>query len=334
MADYFALKTAVEKGTLPPVVYVYGDEPYLVSDAVRAVKKAVLTVAPDFNFTELDAKEAPEKIVPAAEMLPMMAPRRLVYVRRADEIKADAADRLIGYVENPSPSTVLLLTAETLDARTKLAKTLQKVGGVFQCNQLKRHELETFAMKKLKAEKTDVAPEVFDVLFDAFGQDLAQWLLALERMQLFVAGKEAGKGGERIEANVAEELVFRTRTESIFALTDALIANQVGKTLALSEELLAQKEAPLAMVGLCARQIRQLLILREAMDRGEAPRDHLRTAGIPPFAADKYLASAKKTTLDQLKRAQQKLADADFRLKSSPLSDGATWFHALWDVMG
>jgi DNA polymerase-3 subunit delta len=195
---------------------------------------------------------------------------------------------------------------------------------------LKRHELESFVMRKMKAEKTDLAPEVFDVLFDAFGQDLSQWLLAIERMQLFMANTPDA----RIEAPVAEELVFRTRTESIFALTDALIAGQVGRTLALSEELLAQKEAPLAMVGLCARQIRQLLILREAIDRGDAPRDHLRTAGIPPFAADKYLASAKKSSLEQLKRALQKLADADFRLKSSPLSDSATWFHALWDVLG
>ena len=328
MADYFALKNAVEKGTLPPVVYVYGEEPYLVSDAVQAIKKAVLTRAPDFNFTELDGKEAPDKIVPAADMLPMMADRRLVYVRKADEIKGDGPiDRLLAYVERPAPTTVLLLAAQGFDARTKLSKALQKAGAVFQCAQMKRHDLESFVSRRLKEEGTSVAPEVYEVLFDAYGQDLSQWLLAIERMSLY-----AGPGA-RIEAEVAEALVFRTRTESIFALTDALLAGKTARVLALSEELLAQKEAPLAMVGLCARQIRQLLILREALDRGEPVRDHVRTAGFPPFAADKYIASAKQTTLETLKRAQKKLADADFRLKSSPLGDGATWFHALWEVM-
>jgi DNA polymerase-3 subunit delta len=294
---------------------------------MRSVKKAVLTRAADFNFTELDAKEAADKIVPAADMLPMMAERRLVLVRKADEIKADAADRLLGYVENPAKTTVLLLVGATLDARTRLAKALQKAGAVFNCSQLKRSELQHFVTRKMADEGTSVAPEVYDILFDAFGQDLAQWLLALERMQLYLGGKG------RIEANVAEELVFRTRAESIFALTDALLAGQTGKVLALAEELYAQKEAPLAMVGLCARQIRQLLILREAMDRGEQARDHLRTAGVPPFAADKYLASAKKASLEQLRHAHRKLAEADYRLKSSPLGDAVTWFSALWDVM-
>jgi DNA polymerase-3 subunit delta len=326
--DYFGLVDACEKGTLGPLVFLHGDEPYLVSDAVKRIKAAVLTRAPDFNYSELDAKEQGiEKALAAAEMLPMMAERRLVVLRRAEEIKSDAAERMLQYVEKPCPSTVLLMVGSTLDSRTRFAKGLNAAKAVVECAQLKRPQLQTFVAKWAKEKQISVTADVYDVLFDAYGQDLSQWLLALERMGLY-----AGPGNTA-DVEVAEQLVFRTRVESIFGLTDAMLAGHTGRVLALCEELLEQKEAPLAMVGLCARQIRQLIVLREAIERNESPRDHLRTAGIPPFFADKYVDSAKKTTLAALKRAHSALAEADFRLKSSRLDSGLEWFSSLWQVM-
>lgn len=330
--DFFKLREAIASDAVPPLVYLYGNEPYLVSAALKELKAHVLTVAPDFNFTELDAKEQPiDKLIAAAELLPMMAPRRLVVVRRADEIKAEAAERLLAYVQKPAPSTVLVMVAATLDARTKLAKALQAAKAAVDCGQLKKPQLFQFVGAKLKAEGLRVAPEVYDILFEAYGQDLAQWLLAIDRMALFVANPDGSAGD--ITAEAAHELVFRTRAESIFALTDAVIAKDTADALAIIEELMRQKEAPLAMVGLCARQLRQLIVLREAIERGESPRDHLRTAGIPPFAADKYLDSARKSKLVELKQAHRRLAEADYLLKSSPLDANVTWFAALWNVM-
>lgn len=324
--DYFALLKALQ--ALPEVIYIYGDDTYLVNDAVARIKTAVLTQAKDFNFAELDAKEQPiERVIVAAETLPMMAQRRLVLVRRAEEIKSDAADKLLRYLESPSPTTVLLLVGNALDSRTKLGKLLTTKKLAFQCAQLKKPQLFQFVSKFAKEQSLDVSAEVYDVLFDAYGTDLAQWLLALDRMSLFIGGPG------RIDAQVAEALVFRTRVENVFGLTDAVLSGRPDLALPLAEELVQQKEAPLALLGLVARQVRQLLILREAIDRGESPKDHLRTAGIPPFAADKYLERARKVTQEALKRAHSRLADADALLKSSKLDPGITWFSALWNVM-
>jgi len=326
--DYFQLIDACDKGTLSALLFVHGDEPYLVSAAVKRIKATVLTHAPDFNYTELDAKEhGIEKAISAAEMLPMMSERRLVLVRRAEEIKSDAAERMLQYMQSPCPSTVFLMVGSTLDARTKLAKALTGAKAVYDCNQLKRPQLQTFVAKWAREKNVPLTQDVYEVLFDAYGQDLSQWLLALDRMSLY-----AGPGAT-VDVEIAEQLVFRTRVESIFGLTDAMLAGHTGRVLALCEELLAQKEAPLAMVGLAARQIRQLIVLREALDRNESPREHLRTAGIAPFLADKYIDSAKKTTLVALKHAHAALAEADYRLKSSKLDSGLNWFASLWDVM-
>lgn len=327
--DYFALVNAVERGEVPPVVCLVGEEHWLLSDALKRLKSALLGRAKDFNFTDLDAKEkGVDAAVAAARMVPMMADRRVVLLSRFDEVKGDGVQPLVEYVGHPVSSTVLVLVGKTVDARTSLGKALTGGGYVVNCQPLKRPELDRFVSTLAKQRQLALRPGAFDELFEAYGADLAAWSFALDRMNLYLGGA----GGEVDEAMVAE-LATRTRSESIFALTDAVLSGQASKALPLVETLLDAKEAPLAMVGLVARQVRQMLVLREAQDEGRSPKDELRGLGIPPFAADKILGRCKHVTVPQLRAALERLALADQRLKSVPLDDRLVWFGALWDVM-
>lgn len=239
---------------------------------------------------------------------------------------------LVTYVAAPSPQTVLALLGRALDQRTKLGQTLVSKDYVCNCEPMRRPQLQKFATNEAKAMNLTVDANVYEMLFDAYGTDLAQWILALERFALYLGVTAKGPAGI-VDETVAEALVTRTRAESVFALTDAVLAGRANEALPLAEQLVQQKEAPLAMVALISRQVRQLMLLREAMDQGVAQSQALRTAGIPPFVADKYINRARDLTLPALRRAQARLVEADIRLKSSPLGESATWFSALWDIM-
>ena len=52
----------------------------------------------------------------AARTLPMMAKRRFILVRDADEMKADAMAQLIPYVQAPAPESCLVFVAEKVDS--------------------------------------------------------------------------------------------------------------------------------------------------------------------------------------------------------------------------
>ena len=110
--------------------FIYGKERFLVDRALEMVKGKVLQPATrDFNYDSFQGKEADaQKIAEAARTLPMMAKRRLVLVRDADEMKAAELAALIPYLEKPCAETCLVFLGEKVDARLKFFTAFKKRG--------------------------------------------------------------------------------------------------------------------------------------------------------------------------------------------------------------
>lgn len=330
--DYEGLLRCIEANNVPPVVCLVGEETYLQSDALRRLKAALLGPAKDFNFTDVDGKEkGVDSAIAAARQLPMMAKQRVVILSRVEELKGDVLQPLIDYVGSPVPSTVLILPARKIDGTTKLGKALSSGGYRVECAPLKRPDLDRFLVKLGKERHLQLRNGAVDELFDAYGSDLSALRFALDRIAVYTAS--TADNVVAVDEALAAELSTRTRAESVFALTDAVLSGKPAQALPLVQKLLEAKEAPLAMVGLVARQVRQLLVLREAMDEGRSPKDEARAIGIHSFAADKFLARIKHTTQPELRQALERLTVADTRLKSSGVDDTLVWFGALWDVV-
>ena len=107
------LARAIKQNQIPALLFLYGEESYLLQRDLRQLLDAVLPVADrDFNFDNLSAKEVrAETILDRARTFPVFAPRRLVLVKDAQLLSAESLDLLTSYLHDPSPETVLVPTA-------------------------------------------------------------------------------------------------------------------------------------------------------------------------------------------------------------------------------
>ena len=119
------------EGDIAPI-YCLSGERFLVDTAAAASAPAVLAeagAAAAFNNDVFDLKESGiGAAIATARTLPMMAKRRLVVGKAIDEVKAADLEPLLAYVEDPNPSTCLLLIADKVDVRLKAFSTLRKRG--------------------------------------------------------------------------------------------------------------------------------------------------------------------------------------------------------------
>src|SRR5262249_52451484 len=106
---------AVGRGEIDPV-YCLSGERYLVDSALRAIRAAVLGAAgpaASFNQDSYELKETGlGPAIAPARPLPMRAKPRLVVGKGIDEVKAELLEPLVGYLEDPNPSTCLVLVGE------------------------------------------------------------------------------------------------------------------------------------------------------------------------------------------------------------------------------
>lgn len=308
-----ALVANAKSGRFGPVHVLVGDETILRDRAVAALRRAsVGDGIAGLNEDSFHGSQATAaQIVAAARTLAMMSPVRFVLVRGVDAMKADELDQIAQYVEDPSSSTCLVMTADKLDGRSKLSRIAKKTDVLVEVTRLKGAAVAGFAQGEARSRGHVLGPDATQALLDCVGDDLAAIEDAIERLSLFVGP------GAPIDSVAVDACVAKLRTESIWALVDALGMRDPRKATHALVSLLADQEPPLRIVAMITRQFRMIAKAQEALRSGASKADAAQLAGAPPFKADELARAADRSPPGELRRIVTTLANLDRALKSS-----------------
>ncbi len=307
-----ALIEAARTGTFPPVAVLAGSERLLVERAVDALRKAAKAEPGGFNSDVFQGQGLQaQALVSTARMLPMMAQTRFILVRHADAIPQGELDTICAYVKKPVPETCLVFVSEKLDGRSKLAKAAQEVGAFHEALPPQLRDLPPLLQGEARARGHALSVEAAQALSDALGADLSALDDALERLSLYVGE------GKPIELDAVEASVVHARTDSVWALVDAVGARNKRAAMASAGSLLGSQEPPLRILALVARQMRTIARMRTALKSGLKEQEAAQKAGAPPFKARELAALARKFDDAHMRRAFATLAEADLLLKGS-----------------
>jgi len=320
-------------GGKAPIYLIHGEETFLTRRAMNWLRARVLTGAvEDFNLDRFDAREGvdAERIVQAARTLPMMAARRLIWVRNAEAVFKQSSDTLkplIAYAESPDPSSCLALQAMApVKKNSKLYKRIAKHGVVLEHKSPPERELAGWVRSSAESRGRAIRPDAAALLVEAIGRDLTALDAAVERLALYVPEKTP------IELAHVEETVPHTRVRTVWELINAVADRDVARTLERAHQLLDQGEEPLRLLALIIYQFRQLLIGRAARDQGMPPQEATTAAGVPPFKARTFIRQLDNYRRAELLAALERLTEADRALKSSKMPSGLIFEAVLLDL--
>ena len=301
------------QGRFQPVHVLAGSEKFLVERAIGLLRKAALDEATAgfnsdvFHGQGLEAK----RLVAAAKTIPMMARSRFILVRDAEDIAAAELEALVAYLADPSPSTCVVFSVEKLDGRSKFAKAARERGYWADAEAPKGGAIRQFVTAEARSRGHELGGPAAEALIDATGNDLAAIDDALERLSLYVGA------GQPIDVASVEACVARVRVDTFWSLVDAVSARDASTATAALRSLLADREPPLRILAMVARQLRMVARMREALATGLRGPEAAKHAGAPPFKARELTEAARRFANADLRAAFRALADADVALKGS-----------------
>lgn len=299
----------IAAGRFDPIYVLASDHPILIERVITALRDAVVPpAARGFNYDVLEGKVTGTRIVTLAQTLPMMAARRLVYVRELGTMPADEAEPLLAYLTKPNPSTVVLAVTSKLDKRVKLYSTLHKKGFLHVLDAPKR--LDGWLRGEAQRLGVKLEPAAVSRLLDVVGGDLSRLVLAVEQLGLFV-----GAAQRPVTSDDVDELIADTRERSVFELTDAIGAGDRARALAAVASLCDQRESAVGVVVMLARHVRQMAMVHALRAANASRSEYPSKLGVPPFIVDKIAAQARLYSPAALARATRELAAADRALK-------------------
>ena len=306
------LERALRQG-LKPLYLLVGPERYLGRTAAQEITEAALstTLIREFNEASFSLlTDSVRSAVAAAEQLPMMSERRVVRVRDFARLRDADEDVLIAYLANPSPTTVMIFTADDLDKRKKSTKALLDACTVVDFSPLKDSEAKAWARSYLKSLKSAADDQVLSEIINLVGTDIQT--LANELDKLASAAVDTG----RIEMELVDELIGRTRELSNFELGDHLMSNNRQRALETLHRLLDDGAEPVMLIGLIAGNYHRLALGKHLLLRG-GREEVFRNISMPPFKRDAYIATLQRSDAKKIARGIQLTAGADLAIKTS-----------------
>lgn len=260
-----------------PIVALYGNERYLQTSAFDVLKQVVLD-GDDLGLTRFDGKNADLKTV-CDELLTvsMWGEKRLVVIDDADDFVSQNRSGLEKYVDKPARKSVLVLIVKKWPKTTRLAKAVAKVGLDIHCDPLKGAELMRWLTQTSQElhEKT-ISRDAAQLMVELAGNDLGLLERELAKLAAFVGDLET------IGAEDVSQLVGGWKTETTWAMVNALRDGRIGSALSYLNALLDAGEAPQKILGGLNFVFRKLATAVEGSRSGTPLRAALSQAGVFP----------------------------------------------------
>jgi DNA polymerase III subunit delta len=308
---------SVDNGEFAPLYLLCGDEPYLVERAVKKLlDRAVDPGFRDFNLNVFYGNECKgDEVFSAAQTLPMFANNRVVLVKKGGDLSAGAMEVLLPYLQDPSPSTCLILQAEKVDGRKKFFAEFKKRGEVVEFKRPYENQLGPYVRDEVRAAGKKIDSAAAELLAYLVGNNLQELVSQIEKLCVYCGKKEL------IGVADVKAIVSDTKVESVFEFTDALGSKDTGRALRMLTTLLGDGEAPLRILGGVARHYRQLWQVRELLDRKVPSGDMAKVSGINPYFLKKVMDQARNYKVSELREVFERMLELDLAFKSGGRAD-------------
>ena len=305
----------ISKGQIEPFYFLYGPEIFYQTEIIQTlIKQWITDDNRDFNLETFDAQESTvNHWLGSAKTLSFLGGIKLVIVRNLhDAIPQDKeAQGLIDYAENPIPEACLVVTSNKVDRKRKLFKILTGLKTAIACEAPKENELINWLRKRAEESNYSLSSDAARVLINRVGARPGILAKELEKTLLY-----AGANKSISEKDVAE-VVGESKTENVFALTEALKTKNPETALRLLNNQINHGEEPIKILGTIAWQFRMIWEVKHYQKKNLPSGQIAKTMGANPYVVDKALQHTSRFSTKQLRTGYLELAKADRSLKST-----------------
>lgn len=326
-----------DAGNLVPGFVLCAGESYLVQKAVDGIKTRLMRGnTRGVHLETLDGRTTiMGDVIEQICTFSFFGEKKMVLVRQAPmfAVKAGAGEvsysendlkRLSDVVEGGIPEGhFLVMTAESLDRRRKIVKTLEKTGLIIDCTvpqgarkadmDDQRQVLQNMAGQILKQNGKTMAPAAFSELADRTGFNPALFAQNLEKLTAYTGNRSA------ITRTDVEAVILRDKKDPIFSLTNALMEKNTGDALMYLSSLLKDGFHELQILKAFENLVRRMLLVKAFMLDFSQKHPDIRMDRMN-FNAFKQQIMPAITAHDQAARDQTKTAVKDLVIAPNPNS--------------
>ena len=303
---------SITSGTLSPIYFLMGDEPFFIDQISDAFEtQALPEEAKGFDQSIVYGKDITvETLMSSAKRYPMVGQTQLIIVKEAQNLSR-SIEQLVPYTKNPQPTTTMVFCYKykTLDKRKALYKALSKSFVVFESKKIYDSKVPTWISEQLKPKALDIEPKAAHLLADFLGNDLAKISNELEKLTLVLDNSKTITP-ELIELNIGISKDFNN-----FELHNALAYLNQSKAYQIVQYFSKNpnKHPIILTISTLYSFFSKVMTLHTLTDRN--PQHMARAIGVSPYFLKDYSVAAKNFPMRRISSIFETLRLLDVKSK-------------------
>lgn len=316
------LLAEIEQNKISPVYLLTGEDVYRKN---LIINRLVQAIGPDeFNLYRSEADKADlAEALALANTAPVFSNARMVIITGVEKLRKDPKDALIRYLDNPLPTTTLVLThndSKKLKTDKALVEVAGDTGRVADFAELKKEELNMWARNKMQEKGLKPDFDSVDMLCEAVGGELAAMENEIEKIYLYTL--------DRADKTITQQDILAcigfSKEENPFELSNAITSCDRTRAIQLVDKLVDDGEEPVGILSKMTFPILKMARIKRLSEAGLAQSEILRLAGLMYWESRLVNTARRMPSQAAFKRALDRIIETDAAFKSSSSTDPKT----------
>ena len=319
------LEKELKQEKLHSIYLFYGEETYLLENAVKKIKKIFGDLILGINYIQINETNV-NGLISDIETPAFGYDKKLIIVKNSNILKkekksntksnTDLQKKISEYIKENiktiDQTTVLIFIEEEL-IKCDLTNTIQELGEVCNFERLKPIELKKRLKTICNMYQVNIDENTLQYFIETCGTNM-QVLINEIRKLIEYEGKNGTIKKEDIDKLSIKELESR-----IFDLTDNLGKRDITKVLEMLKELLYNKEPIQKIFITLYGHFKKLYITKIAINEKLNIAESLNLKPNQTFLVNKYTMQSKYFKEAELRKLLQEFIDLDYKSKSGAI---------------
>ena len=319
----------IRETDMPSVLFLYGEEGYLINWAVESLKKRYVNPAcASLDYVKFqDDGEDMQHILDACNTFSMLSERRMVWADEFPALRSANArgftaqdlEKMEEYLETPNPGAILVFTASAPEAKSELVKLLKRKAGCYQFDQLDYSALSGFITKRFAAAGVSVERDLVKTIIDQSGYFNKETEYRIFNLVNDIQKMIAYSGGGAVTEEAVSQVLNGDMDTFIFNLLDAVSARQKEKAFSLLYNILQSGRDVFSITAMMVNQFELMLDVAELKEEGHSLSGITEILKSSEFRIKKAMSYTEKFTVQKLKDILSQLYEVDRNIKTGVL---------------
>ena len=309
---YWDFKAELQKGIIHNNYFFNDEESFLKDKAFQKLKTALVPPkVMDFNFEMFFGEETKvNEVIEALQSPPLISDKKLVILRNFQSMHITYKKKIVEYLEKPIPDAVFVIETDKVNTRTGMYAKIAKLAQTYYFyHPYNESEAIRFLREESAVLNKTIDNDAARIMVDYIGLNFQELHSELEKVALYSATKS------NITPEDVQACIGISKGNTIYELQNALAQRNLGQSIKVLENLIANNMSPVLIVIMLTRfytTLWDILIQRYQQNRTQSEIER----SLGGWGSKSFMNSSEFYSLENFEQIFALLLEADKKLKS------------------